>query len=375
MKRLVLFFIFITAQIFISLAAGYIILDRLTPPETGSVAEVIMDISENEIAGGLARFTYKDTAFVFRHSEIGLRADYSHIGPDLSVKKSPRYIHNLFTAFLRDYGAAPSPIYNADAEAFRNKLEQIKSFIDEQPVNADVEYAPDGTISRIYAIDGVYFDVDARFNIIYDMYVSAPFNPLAIDSDEMRAEGVLVVAYPQIQDALLDGVDTPLAVVSAGIPDGYDITIIELAAEAINKVWAPRKAMAHSPFSFGRYMANAGLDPGAQPRELSFTASVLFHALLAGGVDLSDMDFERAGDETAYPELPGYAVDIASDFQFINTLDENIVIFTNIADGMLNVIIAGSTRYLGDGAAPYEIYSRIEGGGAVLYRSGAVISG
>ena len=409
MKRLLLLISYPVLLIVLSLAIGFFTLNLTVPPQVvrggltysdvdlsgmdiAEASALIKNIGDKQIEKGYAAFIFENTEFLFHFNEIGLTADYSGIESSLSAKDSPMYLNNLFTAFIRKYGSAPKPAYTADAEAFRGKLFEIKALIDKESVDADIDYTADGEIVLTPSVNGVYFDVDGHIGHILPEFLSDPHKTFAIDSDAMISEAALVFEEPRVPDALLDGIDTALAQIKTPIPADCDISLVSRAAEAVNKVWLPKKGMAYSAFSFLRYIEGAGLPADAPAREYNFVASVLLHALLAGGEDYSKTESARSSDKYAYAALPGFGIELIAsagadstdvnidagqdpmDFQFTNTLDGNIVIFASASDGSLNITIAGKSSLAGKNAAPYEIYSEIKDERALLYRNGKKIA-
>ena len=403
------------------LFAGYAVLSYSAPPDTvrggagfagvqlsgRSVAEaagLVEQICESRIDKGMAQFTYRETRFLFHFSEIGLTADYSHLADSLTVKGSAAYYNNLFTAFIRQYGADPSPLFSVDASAFRGKLDHMKSFIDSLPVNADINYSAEAGISRSPSWQGAAFDVDGQFDYIMDAFLADPFLPLALDSARMITAGALLIEEPRVADSMLSDVDAALGAVSAPVPQGYDMPLLAKVAEAINKVWIPKKGTAGAPFSFMRYLDEAGLPVGGDaPQEYNFVATALMHALLAGGCDLAAMEAPISHSQGAadYSGLPGFGINLSpvfgesggntatggnaniggnatvgggQDFIFTNSLESNIVIFAEAKDGELAITVAGSSALSGPGAAPHDIHSTIEDGKARLYKDGKNIA-
>jgi len=402
MKRLLLIPTLIAAQILVALAAGYIALDSATPAQAfrgaaahafyGASAHAYTDdsdldlsglgadrlaalverASENEIQNGMAVFTYGDTEFIFRYSEIGLRADYSTVKPNLLKKSANFYINNLLTAFNRDYGGAPQPIFSLDAGAFRQKLYQMMGFINKPPVSADVNYSAEGVITRTYAEYGVLLDVVGSEKAIAELYLSDPLKPFAMDSKAMVSSKALIIVAPPVSDDKLADINTILAEISVPITDGLDMYEVWLVAEAVNKVWAPKKSMADAPISFRRYLTEAGLDAATPSPEHELVASALLHALLISGVDYSVADYTKSSGD-AYPALAGFNVDLSADFLVTNSLDSNIVIFASVSGGALHISIAGNSAQKGQNAAPHDVYTRAGNSGVDLIKDDKVI--
>ena len=377
MKRLSIFFIFITAQIIISLTAGYLALDAMAPPAAANAGH-----SRHMIDNGFARYAYGDTEFLFRVSDVGLVGDHSNVDAPAVDKSTPAYRSSLLTAFMRDYGHTPRPFYYADALSFRQKLIGMKQYIDVPPVDADIELTPDGDIVRTPSSDGVNFDVDGQLDNLYEGFLADPFARRALDAGTKPAPAVRPLE-PRVPDSLLADVDAVLAEIEVDIPDGCNAELLAYAAEAVNKVWAPKKGMAYDSFSFLRYIGEAGLPADARRPEYDFAASALLHALLASGVDFSKITYVRSPDADLYPDLPGFGAALIdggaetgkeggepADFRFYNTLNCNIVIFARADGGSLRVSIAGSSKLAGENAAPYDIHSVMENGRAQLYRDG-----
>jgi hypothetical protein len=401
MKRLSLIILFPVAQIILALCAGYFALNFSMPADAvrrGAVysgadfsglnikeaAAAIEIISENQMNKGMSGFSYEDTEFIFYMSDIGLTADYSELESILALRNPKTYLYNLLSAFTKSYGRALKPVYTADADAFRKKLNQIRPYVDKKPVNADIFYSRDGGIVRTPAEQGTYLDIDGNFDLIYAMFLSDPLTPFAIDSVTMLRTSALSIEDPLVTDSLLVDIDTALAHVITPIPEGYDLLLAEYAAESINKVWAPGGGMANAPVSFLRYIREAGLPAENPAPEYNLVASALFHALLVSGIDYSKMDLPVSNDNYSYGELPGYGVGLLSndtdngdnkqDFLFSNTLNGHIVIFSFVEDGNLEIIVAGNSKSAGRLAAPYEIRSEIIDGRALLYRNGKKIA-
>ena len=409
MKRLLLFFVYPIAQITIILIAGYLALNIAAPSDvtrggvwysgvefagmnTAEASAIVGEIGGNNMENGYAVFTYGGTRYLFHFSEIDLTADYSRIETSLSAKDSPLYINNLLTLFLRNYSAAPKPEYSADPAAFLTKLKDMKSFIDATPINADIEYTKDGELRLSHSKNGVYFDIDNQFDIIFSEFLADPFKIIALDANAAITESALITVEPLVTDAYLSGIDTVLAHIQAPIPPDYDMSLVSSVAEAINKVWAPKKGTAYAPFSFLRYIDQAGLPTDKASLEYNLAASALLHALLVSGVDYAKTEAVISEDENAYAELPGFGVELisgnavglsgdgpsagqtAQDFNFTNTLDGNIVIFAYSADGYLNIVVAGKKELSGAKAAPYEINSEVQDGHISLYRNGKKIA-
>ena len=423
MRRLFLLILFPVAQITFSIIIGYFALSLAAP--SGSVrsgvvyagadfsgmdiqeaASAIQQINETKIEKGLAGFSYNDIEFVFHFNEINFTADYSGIEKSLTDKDSPTYIKSLLTAFTRNYGPGPRPVYSADADAFREKLMRMKEYIDIAPVNADINYSRESGIIKIPSAKGVSLDVDGQFDYIYQAFLSNPFDLFEINSDSMLSALALVYDEPPITDTLIADIDAVLADISTPVPAGLNTELLADVAESINKVWAPRKNMAYAPVSFLRYISEAGLPVDKPVREYDFVASALLHALLVGGNDYSMMEFvgsrEVENDDLyeakdidenyladienyKYGGIPGFDVVLLSsgglmfiqkdidDFTFTNSLDSDIVIFAYVEEGMLNIIVAGSSKLVGRRAAPYEISSEYIDGRLILYRNGAKI--
>ena len=393
MKRLLIFVIFIILQIAAALTAGYTALGFTVQSDAagGSISyprlsfsginaseaiQTVESVVDNQIKNGWAGFIFQDSEYIFNYSDIGLKADYSGIDTGLRARNQPYFTYNLLTAFTRNYGEAPGPIYTADSGKLRQILAQIKAEIDNEPVNADISCTADGSIEIKHSLNGVVLNIDDNFEYISGVFLSNPFKPLALDSETIYSASALSIEEPRVTYDLLAGVDTPLANINVPIPAGLDADAVGRAAEAINKIWLPAKGMAYAPFSFLRYIGEAGLSMEDSPREFSFVATVLMHSLLVGGEDYSKMELVRAQDTDTYPELPGFGLDLSGDrdFTFTNSLDNNIVIFAYTGDGWARVIIAGNSILAGRGAAPYDIRSEPDGNGQmILFRNGKKI--
>jgi hypothetical protein len=401
MKRLLLIFAFIAVQIVLSLSIGYMALSVAAPSSivrdgayftgadyTGAspsnAVETIAEIDKARIEKGIACFSYQGTEFLFHFKEVGLYADYADIEAALSQKKLTDYYHNLFSAFTRSYGTSMKAAYNADIDSFREKLRLMKEFIDQDPVNADISISRRGDIVKTPAENGAYFDVDENADRLFASFLSDPFSPIEIDSD--AATSPVTVLEPRVTDWMLDDIDAVLASISASIPNDCDAWLIESVFNSIDKVWIPKKGMAFAPFSFLRYISDAGLQTDNPSREYDFAASMLFHALLASGVDYAQIEPLLTHDEQSYSGLPGFSVEVISagatpvdakgiyggskpDFKFTNTLDGNIIVFATVTYGSLKIIIAGNSKFTGNGAAPYEVRSEIADRRKTLYRN------
>ena len=402
MKRLSLLIIFIAAQIILSLSAGYAALDRLAGAdmvrggimlfgvdfsggEAAAAGARIRDMLESRIDQGLASFIYQDTEFEFHFSEIGLNADYSGLEQSLTKKGAKTYLSDLFSAFLHDYSGDPALSFSADKAAFHRKLNCIKPFVDKAPVNADINLDGNGEITKTPSAGGVVFDAGRQLDGIYSDFIKNPFDPIMLDN---AGSGMTFISSvePDVTDGMIADIDAVLAESVARVPDGYDMAAVAEAADAINKVWVPKKGMAYGLFSFVRYLDDAGIQAGGgNSRENGFVASALLHALLSCGADYAKMEFSRSTGGEPYPRLPELGVDLSvpigaageekpPDFRFSNTLTCNIVIFASAADGELRVAVAGSSALTGPGAAPYDVYAVTEGGRSRLYRSGKKIA-
>ncbi|MCL2058922.1 MAG: hypothetical protein FWH01_07665 [Oscillospiraceae bacterium] len=411
MKRLLLFFVFLFAQIALSLFAGFAALGAAVPADSvrggaqylgvelsgRSMAEasaLVEQISESQLNKGMAEFTYRETKFIFRFTEIALRADYSQLAQSLAARGSGAYYNNMFTAFIRQYGADPAPLFTVDVEAFREKLRLMKTYVDSAPVNADISYSPEEGIVHSPSWQGADLDVDGQFEYIMSAFLADPFSPMELDSNAMIAATALLVAEPRVADSMLADVDAILASIDVPVPQGHDLALLTQAAEAINKVWVPKKGAASAPFSFMRYLDEAGLSSGGgAPPEYGFVATALMHALLVCGCDYAAMEAPISPDAADYSGLPGFGIMLSAvagdgntdgggaadltdlpDFRFTNSLDSNIVIFSGIEDGELTVIVAGSSKLLGGRAAPHEIHSSIADGRAQLFKDGKKIA-
>ena len=155
MKRLFLLIIFPVAQIAFSIIIGYFALSLAAPSssvrsgvvyagvdfsgmDVPEAAAAIRKINDSQTSKGLAGFTYNEIEFVFHFNEISLAAEFPNLESSLTDKDSPSYLNSLLTAFTRNYGVGPIPLYYADAEAFRSKLYRMKTYIDKDPINADI---------------------------------------------------------------------------------------------------------------------------------------------------------------------------------------------------------------------------------------------
>lgn len=350
MKRLVLFSIFLAVQLAVALTAGYAALDSLQDDRVvrpgavysgidysgmdieTAVATMVESVNGN-VNNGFASFSYKDTEFVFRLSDIGLSADFSRIGPRLTARGSPFYTNALFTAFTRRYEASPGPDFFADSDAFLQKLTAMKAYIDKPPVNADVEFSTDGEIVKFMSFQGVNFDAVRGCTDILPVFLSDPFKQFSIDANP-RASASLLSIEPQAPYELVADIDSVVSDICEPIPEGCDAALIARVAEAVNKVWVPKNRMAYGAFSFLRYIEESGLPIAVLPREYDFVASELMRALLACGEDSKKMEFTIADSDVD---------SILRDFKFVNTLDSNIVIFAGVESGSdeLRIRIAG----------------------------------
>ena len=408
MKRLYYYIFFSLAQIILCLLVGYAAMNLTVPADVvrdgvvfsgidfsgadvSAAAASIANIGKRQSENGVASFVYNNTEFLFHYSEIGLSADYSGLEARLPEKGSKFYLNNLLSGFIRRFDSGFKPVYSVDPALFKSKLLGMKEYIDANPKNADIELTAYGDIVFTPSEDGVYLDVDGQFDRILSLFLSDPLYTFIIDSDAMVSNSALVITEPAVPSALLADVDAVLAQIKIPVPDGYDFSLVAKTAEAINKVWAPGKGNAYAPFSFLRYIENAGLPSGEAAAEYDLVASALMHALLVSGEDFLKTEFNVSGDADAYPDLPGFGVAIIgggvrkstgaklaagsakSDLKFTNTLDGNIVVFASAADGELNVAVAGNSR-LAAGGAPYAVYVEIDGGRVRLFRGGKKLS-
>ena len=400
MKRLFLLLVFIFFQLVISLAAGYIALNKyasaggvragmayagadLAGMDVDAAAGAVGGAVNKKIESGMASFLYQGTEYAFQFSSVGLEADFSNIKAALSSNGTRPYLSSLLSAFTRIYSDEVKPVYKADPEAFRKKLLVIKEFIDCDPVDAGIEYAADGEIIKTESSDGAVFDVDNYFDIISEQFCADPFAPFALDAQPRDGRAFVEQIKPRVPDSLIGDIESALAAIEADIPADYNPRYVAGAAEAINKVWAPKKGKAYDSFSFLRYLREAGLPEDLPATEYDFVASALLHALLICGMDQTKMEFVLSGNTGAYTALPGMDVcmiggkakgasDSAEpdDFRFSNTLNTDIVIFASVQDGRLRIAIAGNSKaYNG-----FEISSSEENGRVLLFRDGRKIA-
>ena len=399
MKRLLLFGALVFAQITLTLFAAYAALGAATPKDAvvngvffdsadysglnaAAAAETIKNVCEAKIENGVAAVMCRDAEFLFRFGEIGLYADYSGIETKIAVKNPETYFYGLLSAFTRRGNMDAGPAFYADAGAFRRKLALVKEYVDAPAVNADIDITGDGGLIKTPSAKGAHFDLDGYFDAIYKSFLSAPFEPLPIDPENGAALSAVAFTEPRVADDLLADVDAILAEIIVPLPDACDYSLAARAAESINKVWAPKKGASNAPFSYLRYIEDAGLAADSGSPECAFVASALFHALLASGLDYSKMELGFAEGSGAYPPLPGFGAALqagadggaARDFRFTNTLGGNIVIFSSADNGELRVAIAGNAKDAGRGAAPYEILSEAGAGKFTLYKGGKKIA-
>ena len=383
MKRIALIFTLIASQIIFTLTAGYLALNLYASSEAArrdggyAGAESAGDAAArmaatkrgqllNQAEKGYARFRHEDADFIFKFSEIGLTAVLKQYGNSFFTDDSASYYANLFSAFTRDYEANLRLDYTADADKFRKKLEAMKTFVDRPPVDAGIDLSDTGEIVRTPSSYGEFLDVDGRFDSIFGDFLSDPLQTFHLDA-ENRECGYVSYVEPRVSDSILADVDAVLSEVKAAIPDGFDKLLIINAAEAVNKVWAPKKGSAYESFSFAKYLEEAGLPTDKPAPEYDFVASALLHALLISGEDYGKMETAKSARGEPYPDLPGFGV--SKDFKFMNSLNSNIVIFAYVSGDNLYVSIAGNSSLKGENAAPHKIRSALENGRARLYRN------
>ena len=402
MRRLTAVIIFIALQIVLAITAGYWFLANcetegrvragvgysgvdLSGMDIDAAVETVGGAIDEKIEDGLASLVYKDTEFVFHFDEIGMKADYPGIKAALSPGVSDSYYSELLSAYTRGYGYGLKPAFTADGGEFREKLLRIKTLIDREPVDAGIEYFPDGEITRAPSENGAVFNVDEKYARLARVFFDDPFEPLDLDYPRDGGDAFVDVVAPRVPGALIEDVDFALAAAAAPTPGDFDAQLVGRVAEAINKVWAPKKGMAYDSFSFLRYIEEAGLPSDAPVREYDFVATALLHALLLCGEDYAKMDFiwSVEPETAAYPGLSGLQVGLLrdadgaaagarglSDFRFSNTLSCDIVIFAYVADGALNVAVAGNSSVY----RKYEVNTVAGENSVELYRDGKRLS-
>jgi len=391
MNRLCILAALIATQIVAALIIGYLAIN-LTPTEeytrkgayysgadlSGMPVEDALKAVElidgKKIEGGIAAFIFNDREFLFSFSDIELAANYDLLVHGLTAKGSDTYRYSLFSGFTRVYTGAPKPIYEANSDLLKHKLLQIKDHIEIMPQNADIHFSASGGITKTPSSDGVYFDVAGKFEHIFALFLTDPFAPFQIGSNSMVASSAIIKTAPRVTDAMLEGVTAALSSIAAPIPDRLDIELLGLSAEAINRVWIPRAGDAGAPFSFLRYIRDAGLPDSIGYEEYSFVASVLLHALLAAGADYSSITFDTSSNMDFYEALPGFGVSIDNnDILFSSSFGDNIVIFASMENGDINITIAGNPDLPESREAPHEVISSVEGALANLYINNEII--
>ena len=401
MKRLFAITLFLVFQIALSLSAGYWALNRytsmngvrtgaayagedLTGMDADAATETVIRAVNEKIDSELASFLYKDTEFVFHFSEIGLEADYTNIKAALSSNDTQSYISSLLSAFVRVYGDELEPAYTVGRDAFLKKLLLMKEYIDSDPVDANIDCTADGAVTVTVSEDGAFFDAEGMYVLISEQFCADPFRPQVLDAAGGAGPAIIETIAPRVPGELIGDIDTALAIITAQIPEGYDARLVEQAAEAVNKVWAPQKGKAYDSFSFMRYLDDAGLPTDRAAREYNFVASALLHALLVSGEDPSKMEFGVRAGGSGYGGLPGMEISLAggaahnagggaedfADFRFSNTLNGNIVIFAMASDDNLKIIVTGNSKLFGG----YDVHTVTENGRVLLYRDGKRIA-
>ena len=411
MRRMILLFVLAFAQAVMALTVGYAVLnayERNRPMQavfsdgdryesvspSDPVSDLRLEEEEEASKDGMIRIGYRDREFIFPSEEIGLIQDEERMHEENRKGAGLHYLSCLFSAFLREYRSDITPRAQFDSDKFYEKLSLIQGMIDTQPKNANIDVV-DWEIVKQSHQDGFLFELDANFEDLRQRLADDPFEKLMLETVEKSAVRQIPA---KITDRMIRDIEVFIAVAKTKIPEDSDRELLKKVAFGVNKVLLnaaeTKPEIAADAFTLNKWLKEQGLDLEVPKSEYDQMATTLYIAALRAGIEIDKISREAVTEPVSYCD-PGFGTTVfenGTDFVFVNTLPDDIIVFAAVEDDYLVVRIGGKRSSEDESDAAdleaaadtgtadegsinrHAVYSEVVDHVAYVYRDGALLT-
>ena len=311
---------------------------------------------------GQARIRYGDGEFVFYYAELEYVIDREALISEIEEKSEQAKRLNLLSSNWRNYTVRIIPDIKISDDAFKILLKQIKSHIERNPSNANIDII-EGVVTVTPDVSGVVFDIDKSYQSIKESFLRDPFGILYLSNRNGRE---IELSPARVPAELLSDMETIIAEASTPIMPDCDKELLQKAAESINKVFL--RAVDNEGndrrtelFSLNKYLINRNLQEDTVVEEFNQLASTLYIAILRAGIDNGSIYLYRQDRKAEYCDL-GFNVSVLGnnrDFRFENTLNSDIIIFASVDEDENELVVRIAGKFDDENAYTHTVTSRI----------------
>lgn len=363
-KKNTLIFLVVLAQSIMAIAGGFIALyiagaNRISPA-TFVDAVHIGSLTKSQAVEEL-KAVYGDWAskqkitikvegetrdFEIQLKDIDAVVDYDATVKHINDEHEAQSFYRMINSYFLVRKAVFSPSVSFSEEKLREKIKVISSIIYKDPVNARI-YLRDGKVQKVPGADGRRLSIDnAVARMKSDLAKGYKQSILFSFSNNSELEKI----EPEARTEDLEGVEEIIASYSTEIKAAENLDSIKAAVSAINKVLIysvdPVSGERAGVFSFNKYLNDANLIREYNDEGYNQVASTLHAAVITAGIEPKDISRIQHKIPVDYIE-PGLDVRVfgsTEDYKFRNSLDNNIVIFSELKDNKIIVSLAGKSE-------------------------------
>lgn len=277
-----------------------------------------------------------DRDYSINMSDIGASVDIESTIKKASGNNLPGILYRMGLDLSNSHKKEILPSVKINEGLLKMEIDRIASYLDKSPMNAQIS-VKNGYIEKSQDIAGSKLDTGKLFLRVSDRLREY----IGKSSLIVPAADLVGVIEPEVKIADLETAADIISSQTVEIREPLPLSSVKDAAEAINRVIIHPSDKA---FSFNKQLELKNLIKDKEDNGYNAVASALYAAVLKAGIDYKSIvrTHSRTSPDYAEPGLDAYVSGTKYDFGFINTLDHNITILTELVSNKLTVYIVGS---------------------------------
>lgn len=370
-NKRVFILISILAQSMLAMIAGFFVLNfasenRISPGTTvegvdiGGMnkASAVKKLEEHYLPlienGKVNIFLAPDNSYEIKYQDLDVTVDCESTIASVSSIRRGGWLLNLIGMYFYPSKRTVAPVVKLSEWKLRKKLEELALLTDKEPRDARVYLEGDKVVKEA-DVDGQRLNIDNLLKRIMDEFRKTSSVSVSLKPGE-SSEIETVKATITLNS--LEGIDEVISQYKTPIVPGIDADSVKRASDVIDRVMLRAgdegRNIQPDEFSFNTWLAREGKLEEKNNEGYNLIVSTLYAAVLAAGIDPGGIS--RVPHETTAgyiePGLDARVLGDSIDFKFVNSLKQNIIIFSEVRDGMLTVSIAGRKE---DPSVRYEL--------------------
>lgn len=362
-RKLKFIFLLIIIQAFIGVSIGltglfFVSKDHIAPNvylenvfignmEMGKAAQLIEDTYGDTLHNQVLHLKYN------QNKEFAI--DFSALDAALDVSETLKSAYgegnvNAFLSILQGTFSPKKriihPVLTYNEGKLREKMMELATLIHKGPVNANIQIL-DGKVLKKPEVDGYELNIDLAVSNIGE---AIRHNSTTLSFGSEGHSMTIETIKPKITLVTLNGLDEVISQYSTKIQSAGNVESVKLAAYCINKVGLfpadPSKGLKGDYFYFNKSLKDQDALDKQNNDGYNIVASTLYAAILTAGIKSDTIVRTPNKSTTDYiqPGLDAIVLGDTYDFSFQNTLEDTLMIYTQVEGNKLTVSIISKKK-------------------------------